>query len=56
MRYAHANGASFFFMVLSVHMERNDVEGSTDFHELIGMLLFFTIILTAFMGYLLPWG
>nr|ALJ53321.1 cytochrome b [Loris lydekkerianus lydekkerianus] len=58
IRYLHANGASMFFMCLFIHIGRGIYYGSFTFLETwnIGILLLFTVMATAFMGYVLPWG
>lgn len=60
LRYMHANGASFFFIVVYVHMFRGLYYGSyASPRELvwcIGVIIFLLMILTAFIGYVLPWG
>nr|YP_009184321.1 cytochrome b [Chaetophractus vellerosus]ALO62318.1 cytochrome b [Chaetophractus vellerosus]ALO62331.1 cytochrome b [Chaetophractus vellerosus] len=58
IRYLHANGASLFFMCLYMHVGRGLYYGSYAFTETwnIGIILLFTVMATAFMGYVLPWG
>lgn len=60
LRYTHANGASFFFAVLYIHIFRGLYYASymapREWTWLLGVLLFFLLILTAFIGYVLPWG
>lgn len=60
IRYLHANGASFFFVVVYVHMGRGMYYGSyTDPRQMVwytGVVLFLLMIVTAFLGYVLPWG
>nr|AHD26518.1 cytochrome b [Zapus princeps oregonus] len=58
IRYLHANGASMFFICLFLHVGRGLYYGSYTFIETwnIGILLLFTVMATAFMGYVLPWG
>nr|AGN31124.1 cytochrome b [Thrichomys laurenteus] len=58
IRYAHANGASMFFIFLYFHIGRGIYYGSYSFMETwnIGVILLFTVMATAFMGYVLPWG
>nr|AAZ66082.1 cytochrome b [Diphylla ecaudata]ACJ35615.1 cytochrome b [Diphylla ecaudata] len=58
IRYIHANGASMFFICLYLHVGRGLYYGSYLFSETwnVGVLLLFTIMATAFMGYVLPWG
>nr|AGZ83057.1 cytochrome b [Trinomys setosus elegans]ANZ02965.1 cytochrome b [Trinomys setosus] len=58
IRYAHANGASMFFILLYFHIGRGIYYGSYTFMETwnIGIILLFLVMATAFMGYVLPWG
>nr|AGN31138.1 cytochrome b [Thrichomys laurenteus] len=58
IRYAHANGASMFFIFLYFHIGRGIYYGSYSFMETwnIGVILLFTVMATEFMGYVLPWG
>nr|YP_537157.1 cytochrome b [Balaenoptera edeni]BAE91865.1 cytochrome b [Balaenoptera edeni] len=58
IRYLHANGASMFFICLYAHMGRGLYYGSYAFRETwnIGVILLFTVMATAFVGYVLPWG
>lgn len=60
IRYAHANGASMFFIAVYCHIFRGMYYGSY-FHPRsalwsVGVLIFFLMIITAFIGYVLPWG
>ena len=58
LRRLHANGASFFFLALYAHTGRGVYYGSYIFIGpwLIGVLLLFSVIGAAFLGYVLPWG
>ena len=60
IRYIHANGASFFFFVVYVHIFRGLYYGSyiTPREALwcSGVIIFILMMATAFMGYVLPWG
>nr|ACT98853.1 cytochrome b [Carollia perspicillata] len=58
LRYLHANGASMFFICLYLHVGRGLYYGSYTYSETwnVGILLLFTVMATAFMGYVLPWG
>nr|ADY17973.1 cytochrome b [Propithecus edwardsi]AII98532.1 cytochrome b [Propithecus edwardsi]UTE81641.1 cytochrome b [Propithecus edwardsi]UTE81654.1 cytochrome b [Propithecus edwardsi]UTE81667.1 cytochrome b [Propithecus edwardsi] len=58
IRYLHANGASMFFLCLFIHVGRGLYYGSFVLSETwnIGIILLFTVMATAFMGYVLPWG
>jgi ubiquinol-cytochrome c reductase cytochrome b subunit len=60
IRYMHAIGASFFFIVVYFHMFRALLYGSyrrpRELLWLFGMVIFLLLMAEAFMGYLLPWG
>lgn len=58
IRNLHANGASFFFVCLYLHIGRGLYYGSYLYKETwnIGVILFLLVIMTAFVGYVLPWG
>jgi ubiquinol-cytochrome c reductase cytochrome b subunit len=60
LRYAHANGASMFFIVVYIHIFRGLFYGSyKPPREMIwhlGLVIFLLMMATAFMGYVLPWG
>ncbi len=60
LRYMHANGASFFFIGVYIHMYRGLYYGSykqpRELLWIIGVLIFLLMMATAFMGYVLPWG
>nr|BAN04983.1 cytochrome b [Cynops pyrrhogaster] len=58
MRNIHANGASFFFICIYLHIGRGLYYGSYMFKETwnIGVVLLFLVMATAFVGYVLPWG
>ena len=60
LRYMHSVGASFFFIVVYLHMFRALLYGShrnpRELIWLVGMLIFVALMAEAFMGYLLPWG
>nr|WAB69694.1 cytochrome b [Coelophthinia sp. 1 JPL-2022a] len=58
IRTLHANGASFFFICLYLHVGRGMYYSSYLFTPtwMIGVLLLFLVMGTAFMGYVLPWG
>ncbi len=60
LRYMHANGASMFFIVVYLHMFRGLYYGSyaspRELVWIVGVVLFLLMILTAFIGYVLPWG
>lgn len=60
LRYAHANGASAFFVVIYIHILRGMYFGSykapREMVWLLGVVIFLLMMATAFMGYVLPWG
>nr|ARF05782.1 cytochrome b [Neoplecostomus microps] len=58
IRNLHANGASFFFICLYFHIGRGLYYGSYMYKETwnIGVILFLLVMMTAFVGYVLPWG
>jgi ubiquinol-cytochrome c reductase cytochrome b subunit len=60
LRYAHMNGASFFFIVVYIHIFRGLYYGSykapREMVWLLGVVIFLLMMATAFMGYVLPWG
>nr|ALO77364.1 cytochrome b [Bruchinae sp. GENSP01] len=58
MRTLHANGASFFFICLYIHIGRGLYYSSYYLMEtwMIGVTIFFIVMGTAFLGYVLPWG
>nr|YP_010133072.1 cytochrome b [Ophichthys cuchia]QWE36564.1 cytochrome b [Ophichthys cuchia] len=58
IRNTHANGASFFFICLYLHIGRGLYYGSYLYKETwnIGVLILFLVMMTAFVGYVLPWG
>ncbi len=60
MRYAHANGASAFFVVVYLHIFRgffySSYKAPREMVWLLGVVIFLLMMATAFMGYVLPWG
>lgn len=60
LRYMHANGASFFFIVVYIHIFRGLYYGSykapREVVWMLGVVIFLLMMATAFMGYVLPWG
>ena len=60
IRYVHANGASMFFLAVYIHIFRSLYYGSykspREVIWIIGMIIYFLMMATAFMGYVLPWG
>ncbi len=60
LRYAHMNGASFFFIVVYIHIFRGLYFGSykapREMIWLLGVVIFLLMMATSFMGYVLVWG
>nr|YP_009685555.1 cytochrome b [Raddaella batesii]QDT76456.1 cytochrome b [Raddaella batesii] len=58
IRNTHANGASFFFICIYLHIGRGLYYGSYLYKETwyVGVLLLLLVMMTAFVGYVLPWG
>jgi ubiquinol-cytochrome c reductase cytochrome b/c1 subunit len=60
LRYAHMNGASMFFALVYIHMFRGLYYGSykqpRELLWILGVIILVLMIMTAFMGYVLPWG
>jgi ubiquinol-cytochrome c reductase cytochrome b subunit len=60
LRYAHANGASFFFIALYMHIARGLYYGSykapREMLWLLGVVIYLLAMATGFLGYVLPWG
>ncbi|HPF78571.1 MAG TPA: cytochrome b/b6 [Alphaproteobacteria bacterium] len=60
LRYLHANGASFFFIAVYIHIFRGMYYGSykqpRELLWILGVVIFLLMMATAFMGYVLPWG
>jgi len=60
LRYVHSNGASMFFIVVFLHTFRGLYYGSYLYPRqilwLVGVVILLLMIVTAFMGYVLPWG
>ena len=60
MRYLHSTGASFFFVVVYLHMYRalryGSYRGPRELLWIIGMVIFIALMAEGFFGYLLPWG
>jgi ubiquinol-cytochrome c reductase cytochrome b subunit len=60
IRYMHSTGASFFFIVVYLHMFRSLLYGShrapRELVWIFGMLIYLALMAEAFMGYVLPWG
>nr|YP_009743873.1 cytochrome b [Batocnema coquerelii]QIE12622.1 cytochrome b [Batocnema coquerelii] len=58
IRTIHANGASFFFICIYIHIGRGIYYESFNlkFTWFVGVIILFMLMATAFMGYVLPWG
>nr|AHM02382.1 cytochrome b [Hippocampus spinosissimus] len=58
IRNMHANGASFFFICIYLHIARGLYYGSYLYKETwnVGVVLLLLVMATAFVGYVLPWG
>jgi ubiquinol-cytochrome c reductase cytochrome b subunit len=60
IRYMHANGASFFFIAVYIHIFRGLYFGSykspREVLWFLGIIILLLMMATAFMGYVLPWG
>nr|YP_010240547.1 cytochrome b [Nothybus sumatranus]QQV73789.1 cytochrome b [Syneches medoganus]QTF87888.1 cytochrome b [Nothybus sumatranus] len=58
LRTLHANGASFFFICIYLHIGRGIYYNSFLYKPtwIVGTIILFMVMGTAFMGYVLPWG
>nr|ALR69428.1 cytochrome b [Bemisia tabaci] len=58
LRYAHINGASFFFIFIYIHIGRGVYFFSfkKTMVWLSGIFILLILMMVAFMGYILPWG
>jgi ubiquinol-cytochrome c reductase cytochrome b subunit len=60
IRYMHTTGASFFFILIYLHMFRSLLYGShkapRELLWVFGMFLYVMLMAEAFLGYILPWG
>ena len=60
IRYIHMNGASFFFIIVYIHIFRGLYYGSykapRELLWILGVVILLLMMATAFMGYVLPWG
>nr|WLR81283.1 cytochrome b [Dercas lycorias] len=58
IRTIHANGASLFFICIYMHIGRGIYYESFNFMNtwMVGIIILFLLMMTAFMGYVLPWG
>ena len=56
----HANGASFFFLAVYIHIFRGMYYGSykapREVLWILGVVIYLLMMATGFMGYVLPWG
>ena len=60
LRYIHSNGASFFFIIVYIHILRGMYYGSykypRELNWIFGVFIYVLMMVTAFVGYNLPWG
>ena len=60
LRYIHSNGAAFFFIIVYIHILRGMYYGSykypRELNWILGVSIYLLMMVTAFMGYVLPWG
>mgnify|MGYP003308677305 FL=1 len=60
LRYIHSNGSSFFFIAIYIHTFRGMYYGSykspREILWILGVLTLVLLMVTAFVGYTLPWG
>nr|AXS65739.1 cytochrome b [Staphylinoidea sp. 8 KM-2017] len=58
IRTLHANGASFFFICIYLHIGRGIYYSSYNLMLtwMVGVIILFMVMATAFLGYVLPWG
>ncbi len=60
IRYMHTTGASFFFIVIYLHMFRSLLYGShkapRELLWVFDMFIYVVLMAEAFLGYILPWG
>ncbi len=60
IRDLHATGASMFFLAVYIHIVRGIYYGSfkppREVLWILGCIIYFLMMATAFMGYVLPWG
>lgn len=58
LKYTHANGASAFFVCVYIHIARGLYYGSYLSINvwMVGIIILFLMMATAFIGYVLPWG
>ena len=58
LKHLHTNGASLFFICIYIHIGRGLYYGSYKNVKLwfSGIIIIFLVMMTAFIGYVLPWG
>lgn len=60
IRYLHSNGASFFFIAVYIHIGKGLYYQSYAYPNILvwysGLIIFILMMMTAFLGYVLPWG
>jgi ubiquinol-cytochrome c reductase cytochrome b subunit len=60
LRYIHMNGGSMFFAIIYIHLFRGLYYGSYKYPRellwMLGLVILGLVMVTAFMGYVLPWG
>ena len=60
LRYIHSVGSSMFFLIVYIHIARGLYYGSykspREVLWWLGIIIFFLMIIAAFLGYTLPWG
>ena len=60
IRYIHAVGASMFFLAFYVHIFRGlyyvSYKAPREILWILGVVIYLLMVITAFMGYVLPWG
>ena len=60
IQFIHMNGASFFFILVYIHIFRGLYYGSykspREILWILGVVILLLMMATAFMGYVLPWG
>nr|AXS65405.1 cytochrome b [Coleoptera sp. 15 KM-2017] len=58
IKIIHTNGASMFFICLYLHIGRGLYYMSYNFSMtwIVGIIILFLVMATAFLGYVLPWG
>jgi ubiquinol-cytochrome c reductase cytochrome b subunit len=60
IRYMHSNGASFFFIMIYIHILKGIYYGSYQKPRMLvwftGVIIYILMMGTAFLGHVLPWG